>query len=69
MKGVSDETAMKMWRLLGGGQTIAEMPRIAALRGFVLSHMIHHRGQLSVYLRENNVSLPAIYGPSADEQM
>ena len=69
MKGVSDEAAMQMWKLLGGGQTIVEMPRIGALRGFVLSHMIHHRGQLSVYLRENDVPLPAIYGPSADEQM
>ena len=69
MKDVSDEAAMQMWKLLDGGQTIVEMPRIAALRGFVLSHMIHHRGQLSVYLRENGVPLPAIYGPSADEQM
>jgi uncharacterized damage-inducible protein DinB len=43
------------------------LPRIAAFRSFVLNHTIHHRGQLSVYLRLNDVSVPAIYGPSADE--
>jgi uncharacterized damage-inducible protein DinB len=43
------------------------MPRVAAFRSFVLSHMIHHRGQLSVYLRLNDVPLPSIYGPTADE--
>ena len=44
------------------------MPRISALRGFVMNHIIHHRGQLSVYLRLKNVPLPPIYGPTADEQ-
>ena len=43
------------------------MPRIAAFRSFVLNHTIHHRGQLSVYLRLNQIPVPAIYGPSADE--
>jgi uncharacterized damage-inducible protein DinB len=43
------------------------MPRITVLRGFILNHMIHHRGQLSVYLRLRDVAVPAIYGPSADE--
>jgi uncharacterized damage-inducible protein DinB len=44
------------------------MPRIAVLRSFILNHQIHHRAQLTVYLRLNDVPLPALYGPSADEQ-
>lgn len=55
------------WTLKRGGQQVFTMPRIAAFRSFVLSHSIHHRGQLSVYLRLNDVPVPAIYGPSADE--
>ncbi len=42
------------------------MPRVAVLRSFVMNHLIHHRGQLTVYLRINNVPLPEIYGPTAD---
>ena len=42
---------------------------MACLRGFIVSHIIHHRGQLSVYLRQNEVPLPALYGSSADEKM
>jgi len=63
----SDEQFMKTWSLLMGGKTIMSMPRIAALRGFVMNHAIHHRAQLGVYLRLNNISVPSIYGPSADE--
>jgi uncharacterized damage-inducible protein DinB len=55
------------WSLLRGGQEVFSLPRIAALRSFVFSHIIHHRGQLSVYLRLNDIAVPAIYGPSADE--
>jgi uncharacterized damage-inducible protein DinB len=47
---------------------ILSMPRLAVLRSFCLSHMIHHRGQLSVYLRLLDVPVPSIYGPTADEQ-
>jgi uncharacterized damage-inducible protein DinB len=65
--GASDEQFMKPWTLLSGGQAVFTMPRIAVLRAFVLSHLIHHRAQLGVYLRLNNVAVPAIYGPSADE--
>jgi len=65
--GASDEQLMKPWTLLSGGQTVFTMPRIAVLRAFVLSHLIHHRAQLGVYLRLNNVAVPSIYGPSADE--
>ncbi len=55
-----------IWTLKNSGATILSMPRAAVLRGFVLSHMIHHRGQLSVYLRLRDVPLPSIYGPTAD---
>ena len=65
--GCSDETFMKDWALKNGDATLMTMPKIAVVRTFVLNHIIHHRGQLSVYLRELNVSVPSIYGPSADE--
>jgi uncharacterized damage-inducible protein DinB len=55
------------WTLKRGDQPIFTAPRVAAVRSFVLHHIIHHRGQLSVYLRLNDVPVPAIYGPSADE--
>ena len=55
------------WKLRRGEQVIIDLPRIAALRGFIISHMIHHRGQLTVYLRLLEVPLPQTYGPSADE--
>jgi uncharacterized damage-inducible protein DinB len=56
------------WTLKQGDEEFFTMPRIAAIRTFVISHTIHHRGQLSVYLRLNNVPVPPIYGPTADEQ-
>jgi len=59
---------MKPWTLLAGGKEIFTMPRIAVLRGMILNHAIHHRGQMAVYLRLNDVPVPSIYGPSADEQ-
>ncbi|HEX4999395.1 MAG TPA: DinB family protein [Terriglobia bacterium] len=62
-----DEDLMKPWSLKAGGKELMTMPRAAVLRGFVLSHNIHHRAQLGVYLRMNNVPVPSIYGPSADE--
>lgn len=63
----SDAEYVAPWALKRGGQEMFSMPRIAAFRSFVLNHTIHHRGQLSVYLRLNNVPVPSIYGPSADE--
>lgn len=51
-----------------GGQDIFTMPRVAVLKSFVINHMIHHRAQLGVYLRLNDVPVPSIYGPTADEQ-
>jgi uncharacterized damage-inducible protein DinB len=55
------------WKLRRGDQEMFSLPRAAAFRTFVLYHIVHHRGQLSVYLRLNNVPVPSIYGPSADE--
>jgi len=65
--GKSDVELMAPWALKRSGQTIFSMPKAAVWRSFVLSHLIHHRGQLSVYLRLLDVSVPSIYGPSADE--
>src|SRR6266851_745355 len=62
-----DPEYVKPWSLLRSGQTLMTMPKIAVVRSFVMNHIIHHRGQLSVYLRLNNVPVPSIYGPSADE--
>jgi uncharacterized damage-inducible protein DinB len=63
----SDEQLMRPWSLLKTGQTIMTMPKIAVLRSFVLNHIIHHRAQMGVYLRLNDIPVPSIYGPSADE--
>ncbi len=63
----SDEHLFKKWTLLHGGKTVFSLPRIAVLRSFVMNHIIHHRAQLGVYLRLNDIPVPSIYGPSADE--
>ena len=55
------------WTLTQGGRQVFSVPRVSAFRSLVLHHIIHHRGQLSVYLRINDIAIPAIYGPSADE--
>lgn len=65
--GASDEDLMKPWSLLQNGKTLFTMPKLTVLRSFVLNHLIHHRAQLGVYLRLNDVPVPALYGPSADE--
>jgi len=67
LTGKSDAELMAPWALKRGGQTIFSMPKASVWRSFVLSHLVHHRGQLSVYLRLNDVAVPSIYGPSADE--
>ncbi len=66
IESASDSDMMEAWTLRRAGKTIWTLPRAAVLRSFILSHMIHHRGQLSVYLRLNDVPLPSVYGPSAD---
>jgi uncharacterized damage-inducible protein DinB len=67
IEGTSDETLLKPWSLLSGEQTLLTVPKIAVIGTFVTNHIIHHRGQLSVYLRLTDTPVPSIYGPSADE--
>ena len=69
LASISDEKIMQPWSLLASGHQLFSMPRIAVLRGFVMNHLIHHRAQLGVYLRLNDIPVPSIYGPSADENM
>jgi uncharacterized damage-inducible protein DinB len=63
----TDAELAAMWSLKREGQEVFSLPKSAAFRTFVLSHIVHHRGQLSVYLRLNDIAVPALYGPSADE--
>lgn len=65
--GMSDSDLVETWRLMAGDHQVMAMPRIAFLRSVLLNHWYHHRGQLTVYLRELDVPVPSIYGPSADE--
>ena len=67
LTATSDPELMVPWTLKSGTHEIFTLPRITAIRSFVLNHLIHHRGQLSVYLRLKDVPLPPIYGPTADE--
>jgi uncharacterized damage-inducible protein DinB len=69
ISAAEDSVLMQPWSLLAGGKTIFTIPRFGVLRSFVMNHSIHHRAQLGVYLRMNDVPVPAIYGPSADEAM
>jgi uncharacterized damage-inducible protein DinB len=62
-----DEEFMKIWTMKYKGQEVFSSPKIGVVRGTVMNHMVHHRGQLTVYLRLNEVPLPMTYGPSADE--
>jgi uncharacterized damage-inducible protein DinB len=67
LQKTNDGHLMKPWRLLVSGKTVAEHPRHVMLRDSI-NHLAHHRGQLTVYLRLNDVPVPAVYGPSADDQ-
>jgi uncharacterized damage-inducible protein DinB len=67
MGAASDADYMVNWTLKNNGHTLLTWPRVAVIRSFVMNHIIHHRGQLSVYLRILGVPVPSIYGPSADE--
>lgn len=64
---IGDEGMGKSWTAKAGGQTLMTMPKAALARALVMNHWVHHRGQLSVYLRLLDVPVPSIYGPSADE--
>ena len=65
----SDKDMMVPWSLKRGGHTLLTMPRVVVLRSSVMNHIVHHRGQLTVYLRLLDVPVPALYGPSADERL
>ena len=65
--GKTDSELMAPWSLKSSGHTVFTMPKAAVWRSFVMNHVIHHRAQLSVYLRMHDVPIPAMYGPSADE--
>jgi uncharacterized damage-inducible protein DinB len=67
LDAATDAQFMAPWTLKNNGQEVFTMPKIAVVRAWVFNHTIHHRGQLSVYLRLNDVPVPSIYGPSADE--
>lgn len=65
--GADDATLLAPWKLSAGGQEVFTMPRIAVLRSMVINHLVHHRAQLGIYLRMNDIPVPSAYGPSADE--
>ena len=67
LTAAADAEMTAPWSLKQGGHTIFSMPKAAVWRSFVMSHVIHHRAQLAVYLRLNDIPVPSIYGPSADE--
>jgi uncharacterized damage-inducible protein DinB len=67
LAAASDADFMKSWSLLNNGTVLMTLPKAAVIRSFVMNHLIHHRAQLGVYLRMNDVPVPSIYGPSADE--
>jgi uncharacterized damage-inducible protein DinB len=69
IEAATDAQFMAPWTLKNKGQDVFTLPKIAVVRGWVFSHSIHHRGQMSVYLRLTGVPVPSIYGPSADEPM
>ena len=65
--GMDDAAMMSTWRLMNGDRELLALPRVAFLRSIMLNHWYHHRGQLTVYLKELDVPIPSVYGPSADE--
>ena len=67
--GLTDGQLLQPWALRRAEKIVLSMPRVSALRGFVVRHLVHHRGQMTVYLRLNGVPLPPLYGPTADETM
>jgi uncharacterized damage-inducible protein DinB len=67
LENTTEEHLLTTWKLKWGGHTLSEGPRYNSIADGALSHMAHHRGQLTVYLRLNEAKVPAIYGPSADE--
>jgi uncharacterized damage-inducible protein DinB len=68
LQNTSDEHLLNNWQFVVGNHVASEGPRHIMIRDAVFSHLAHHRGQLTVYLRLNEAAVPAIYGPSADER-
>jgi len=67
IEAASDEDWHKIWTFKFDGKTIMSMPRAGVMRGVIMNHLVHHRAQLGVFLRLNDVAIPGMYGPSADE--
>jgi uncharacterized damage-inducible protein DinB len=65
--GMDDAAMMSPWRMMHGDRELLALPRIAFIRSILLNHWYHHRGQLTVYLKELDIPIPSVYGPSADE--
>lgn len=68
LENATDEDFVKPWTMRNGEHVFFQLPKAAIIRTFAMNHLVHHRGQLSVYLRLNDIPLPGIYGPTADEQ-
>jgi uncharacterized damage-inducible protein DinB len=69
LAGTNDEHLMTPWKFMAAGKVLSEQPRYVMIQDAVFQHLAHHRGQLTVYLRLNGAPVPAIYGPSADENV
>jgi uncharacterized damage-inducible protein DinB len=67
LQAAEDGRLLAPWTLLKAGQKLLTMPRVTVLRAFVLNHLVHHRGQLTVYLRLCEAPVPSLYGPTADD--
>ncbi len=67
LEAATDADLARAWSLKQAGQTVFSLPKSAVFRTFVMNHLVHHRGQLMVYLRLKDVPVPGVYGPSADE--
>ena len=69
LRSMKDAELATPWRMMNGNQELWAIPRAAFLRSVMLNHWYHHRGQLTVYLRETGALVPAVYGDSADEKV
>jgi len=69
LESISDEEILKSWTMRNGERVFFTIPKSSVIQGFVMNHVLHHRGQLSVYMRLLDIPVPSIYGPSADESV
>lgn len=68
LQAAPDSRLTTRWKMNVGGKTVIDLPRAAVIRSMIMNHLVHHRAQLGVYLRLNDVPVPGAYGPSADEE-